>query len=242
MNRHAGLLTLVVSSALVAACAADRTTEPRRDPRQPGGSHILLSCENDPSQAGCDGNVSTSPAPDTTLIPLCSAAAGGYAGSATPISDTSIAVRIQGPLYVRSCRGAAAWYAFTTGNVGGAHYRWYYSACTGLYNWCGAPYSLVREGDNLTTLSMTLAPDVRAVWVYVEVKDLAGKYLTGVSSSLFTHGPAWGPDGGRAFDQPCFVPDYPFPVMVDNGFTLEFPGVTLTFPQGNPQYYWYSRN
>ena len=233
----AALLT-AGATALGTACAVDGVSQPQRTLKHPSVSHIITPC--DPTQQQCDGGGSPGGTPDTTLIPLCSAAGGAHAASTTTASDSSIAVQVDGPLYVRNCRGPAVWQASTTGAVAGAHYRWYVSQCKGLYNYCGGTFGLAQEGDNLTTMSVTLTPDVRTYWVYVEAKDLGGRYLSGVSNKMFTKGPAFGPDGGMTFGQPCFVADYPFAVEVMGTILVELPETTIKFI--SPQYYYYSRN
>ncbi|HEY2379352.1 MAG TPA: hypothetical protein VGH98_25440 [Gemmatimonadaceae bacterium] len=252
MHRHATVLALTVAVGLIVACAADRGAAPRREIRQSGSAFLKVPCSDDPSQPGCDGSTGPgSPTVDSTLIPLCSTVGGSHAESTTPASDTSIAVKVDGPLFIRGCRGPAIWHATVLGNAGSVHYRWYYSACAGLYNYCGAGFGLAAEGDNTPDLSTTLTVDIRTVFVYVEVKDMAGKLLTGVSGQVLTKGPAWGADGGLTFKQPCFVADYPFGVEVTT-YPEKYTELTWApnayFQTMDPYYvpvpnwYYYSRN
>jgi hypothetical protein len=217
MTRQAIVGLTLAMFALLAACSADRVGDPRGTLHPSGGSYMQVPCDEDPSQPACNPSGGSS-GQDTTLMPLCSDAGGAHAASTTPASDTSIAVTVDGPLFIRSCRGQAVWHATASGNSGTVHYKWYYSVCNGLYNYCGAGFGLAQEGDNLTEFRTTLTGDIRTFWVYVEASDLGGNRHTGVSNKMFTKGPAWGADGGNTFNQPCFVTDYPFAVAVDKGF------------------------
>jgi hypothetical protein len=193
---------------LIIACKTDRPTAPNdreRDRTRPPIAMVPPDCTEDPSL--CPPPPPPPPSPPAPPPPCSDITVLGGATSATSASDTSIAVSIRGPQWVRFCGGPAKWTATVTGTTAPVYYYWYVRSCTGNYNLCGdeVPWTLVYEGQNLSEVLIPVDANVRTRYTYVEVREVTPpNYRTGVSHTEVSKGPAWGVEGsdGAAY-WPC---------------------------------------
>jgi hypothetical protein len=190
------LLTL----ELTAACSARGPSSPQDSADNRLGRPMRVTCDptGDPT---CQPPPPPPPSQPAPPPPCADITVLGGATSATPASDTSIAVSIQGPQWVRFCQGPAKWTATVTGTTAPVYYYWYVRSCTGQYNLCGdeVPWTLVFEGQGLSEVLIPVDNTVRTRYTYVEVReDTPPNYRTGISHTETSKGPAWGVEGDSA--------------------------------------------
>ena len=170
------------------------------------GAVLAISCMTDRGSPGLD----RIDAP--VLNDACSGLFAVTVGSATPNSDTTLAVTLRGPSHVYECDGAAAWEATVTGANYVPTYYWYAAQCTGTENFCAdsTNYFLLAYGTGHNVWNYEVPSNVRAMHVYVVVCEVdAPNCRDGVSRMRYTKGPAWDsePVGGSAGT--CFGQGFP---------------------------------
>jgi hypothetical protein len=205
------VLLLFASSVWAVSCATDSPSPTSSVERFSGpAAHLPIDCNEYPNDPECQDPPPNPPGGGT--LPPCSQLSTHWIGSATGVTDTTVAVSINGPYSVSSCSGPSTWQSSVSGASGTPYYYWYVAQCTGGINFCDADtnYVLAAEGYGQTSLSIVIPTNVRAQHTFVLVcEQYAPNCRSGVSLMMYTRGPAWGaePTGGASGQ--CFADRYP---------------------------------
>ena len=216
--RKALPLLLFAMCVWVVSCRSDSLQGPIAQGDRSARAEV--PCDEYPNDPECTDDDPDNPPPGE--LPPCAAIIGGTVGSATPSSDTTLYVQLNGPNHVVSCSGPAIWRAYVSGTSQSLFYYWYVAQCRGGVNYCDTDTSYVlvdSGGAGHDTLATTLASNVRAQFTFVMVREATSpNYLTGASLHKFTRGPAWGPEpsGGVSGSLPCVGDGYPLTQVDSN--------------------------
>jgi hypothetical protein len=203
-------LCLIVVSVLAISCATEsRSTSVERvgGPRL----NVPVPCEEYPNDPECVPGGGGGGGGGGGM-PTCASQAVITVGSATTVSDTSLAVTLTGPYSISSCTGPAIWRASVQGTAITPYYYWYVAQCTGTNNFCGYDTNFVKadSGLGLDTLAVVLGSNVRAQFTFALAREgTAPNYKDGVSTAQQTRGPAWGVEPTGAPPFACASTDYP---------------------------------